>query len=158
MLKHKRKLLNPTVRYLHKLLESTFTGSPMTLHYFAVGCGGALGAIARVALSKLLPATILGIPFSILGINVLGCLVMGILVEVMALYLPVSETTRYFLISGLLGGFTTFSAFALEFGLLFEKSQYFSAIIYASLSVILSISLFFLGIKIVRFFPLNILN
>jgi CrcB protein len=122
-------------------------------HYMAIGLGGALGAIARVALAKVLPSAIMGIPASILSINLIGCFTMGILTELMALHWSISDTTRYFLISGVLGGFTTFSAFALEFGLLYEKQLYVSALIYATLSFFLSISAFFLALKIVRVLP-----
>lgn len=119
-------------------------------HYIAIGLGGALGAIARVVLAKVLPSEIMGMPAYILSINLLGCLAIGILTELMALHWSTSDTMRYFLISGVLGGFTTFSAFALEFGLLYEKQLYISAMIYAVVSFFLSISAFFLGLKLVR--------
>lgn len=123
----------------------------MISHYIAVGIGGAIGSIARVFLSKLLPVSVSGIPLQILLVNVIGCFLIGLLAEVMALYWPVSENVRYFLISGLLGGFTTFSAFALEFGLLIEKNNYIEAFLYAILSFGLSIGFFFLGLKLVRY-------
>jgi len=123
----------------------------MFFTYISVGCGGALGAIARVALSRLLPATFIDMPIQILCINVLGCLIMGLLAEGMALYWDVPENMRFFLVSGFLGGFTTFSAFALEFGLLVEKGHYFSAISYATLSFVLSIVAFFSGVRVLRF-------
>ncbi len=120
--------------------------------YIAVGFDGAFGAIARVALSKILPNVIFGIPFQILFVNILGCFLMGILTELITLNLPISQNLKYFLISGFLGGFTTFSAFSFEFGSLFEKSDYLAAIFYATLSFGLSIGLFFVGTKIIRIF------
>ena len=122
----------------------------MLTHYIAIGLGGATGAIARVALSSALPHTVYGIPFSILFINIIGCFFMGLLTELLALYWSVTENMKYFLISGFLGGFTTFSAFALEFGVLIEKDEYIHAIIYATLSFALSITFFFMGLKVVR--------
>ncbi|MDR1057496.1 MAG: CrcB family protein [Coxiellaceae bacterium] len=110
-------------------------------HYIATGLGG---AIIRVALGKILPLTVMGLPFYILIVNILGCFVMGLLTELMTVYWSISDNMRYFLISGILGGFTTFSAFALEFGLLCEKHQYIMAIIYASLSISFTISSFLL--------------
>lgn len=121
-------------------------------HYLTIGLGGALGAIVRVALAAFLPATIMGIPTYIMSVNIIGCGIMGILTELMALRWSASEGMRYFLVSGVLGGFTTFSAFALEFGLLFEKHFYLSSLLYAALSFILSLSAFFIGLKIVRIF------
>jgi len=120
------------------------------LQYMVIGLGGALGAITRVALGKLLPVSIMGIPFQILFVNILGCFVMGLLTEIMLLRWPVTDNLRSFWISGVLGGFTTFSSFALEFGLLLKKNEIISAMIYATLSFAVSIIFFFIGIKLAR--------
>jgi CrcB protein len=124
----------------------------MLSHYIFVGLGGAFGSIARVALSKIIPATFLGMPLPILGVNILGCFVIGLLTEFFALHSAFPDNLRYLLIAGFLGGFTTFSTFALEFGLLYEKHLYIAAICYATLSFVLSIIFFFLGIKLIRLF------
>jgi CrcB protein len=124
----------------------------MISHYIAIGLGGAVGAIFRVVMGNVLPTTVLGIPFQILFVNVLGCFMMGFLTAIMALYWSISDNMRYFLVPGLLGGFTTFSAFALEFGLLFEKHGYVLAFLYTTLSFGLSITCFFVGLKIIRIF------
>lgn len=120
------------------------------------GLGGALGAIARVALGKAWSITLLGVPCYILFVNILGCFIIGLLSELMSLYWTASDNTRYFLISGFLGGFTTFSSFALEFGLLFEKQEYRAAMLYAISSVVLGIIAFFIGAKIIRFFSVSL--
>lgn len=120
------------------------------LHYLSVALGGALGAVSRVALGRVLPESMFGVPVYILLINSIGCLIMGILTEVMAIHWSASENARYFLISGFLGGFTTFSAFALEFGLLFARNQPLLAFLYAGLSFLFSIGSFFIGMKIIR--------
>ena len=122
------------------------------MSYILVGLGGAAGAIARVALSRILPSFIFGLPLKILCVNILGCFAMGLLTAVMALYWGASTNMRHFLIQGLLGGFTTFSAFSLEFGLLYEKGFYASAIVYATLSVVLCLFSFFLGLKLIKIF------
>ena len=125
----------------------------MEHHLLAVGLGGASGAVLRVLLSRLLPSTLwLHFPLPILLINIFGCLIMGCLTEAMALYWTPSPFIRSFLTTGLLGGFTTFSAFSLEFGLLAEKQLYGWAILYVSTSVIGSLSAFFIGTKLLKGF------
>ena len=118
--------------------------------YWLVGIGGALGAMSRVFISGLLPSSVGQVPLKILLINVMGCLALGLLTETMALYGNLSINLRHLLVQGFLGGFTTFSAFALEFGLLYEKGMSLTALLYAILSVVLSIAFFFLGLKCIR--------
>ena len=122
----------------------------MLIHYILTGIGGAIGAISRVAASQLFPENIYGIPAQILFINVLGCFFMGALTEGAALHFSISDNMKYFLISGFLGGFTTFSSFALEVGNLTEKNDYYLAIIYILASVTLSITCFFGAVKLVK--------
>lgn len=120
------------------------------MSYLWIGFGGACGAIARVALMRFLPSFLLNLPIKILCVNILGCFAIDILTETMALYWNASFNMKHFLIQGFLGGFTTFSAFALEYGLLYEKGSHVTAIIYAALSVVLSIAFFFAGLKIIK--------
>lgn len=124
----------------------------MILTYTAVAIGGALGAVSRVAISKALPATFLiHLPFQMLAINVIGCFMMGLLAELFAFYWPPSSTFQTFLTVGFLGGFTTFSAFALEFALLVDRGLMAWASLYAGLSVIFSLLGFFSGMKLIKF-------
>jgi len=122
----------------------------MTSEYLLIGLGGALGAIFRVFLSNILPYSAFNIPIYIMLINIIGCFFMGAISELLGLYWSTSLNMKYFLISGLLGGFTTFSAFALEFGLLIEKGQYLESALYILLSVMLSLMAFFIGLKIIK--------
>lgn len=82
-----------------------------------VALGGALGAVARVLLSGALPRPS-GFPLGTLAVNVLGCLAAGAFLAHAEARGSVTEDARAFLVSGVLGGFTTFSAFGGEtFGL-----------------------------------------
>jgi len=122
----------------------------MITHYIVVGLGGALGSIFRVALSTILPSSVMGIPLQIMMINLLGCFTIGILSELINLHWSAADNIKYFLIPGFLGGFTTFSSFALEFGSLFEKDKFMLAFTYVILSVVLGLSMFFVGVKLIK--------
>jgi fluoride exporter len=116
-----------------------------------VAAGGALGASARylvgIGSGRLLGY---GFPYGTLIVNVVGCLIMGLLIEAMALRWTVGNELRAFLTVGILGGFTTFSAFSADFALLLERKQHLAAALYLGGSVGLSIAALFLGLAIVR--------
>lgn len=120
-------------------------------NYLLIGLGGALGAMARVGLGRLFPLTWAGgIPLPMLLVNVIGCFAMGIVSSWLE-YHDGSLALRYFLVSGVLGGFTTFSAFALEGMLLVQKQDYIPAAMYILLTVILCLTFFFVGSKVFAF-------
>jgi CrcB protein len=80
-----------------------------------IGCGGFLGSIARYLLSGLAQERAgLAFPAGTLSVNVLGCLAIGALSEAAEMRAAFSPETRAFLVVGVLGGFTTFSAFGNE--------------------------------------------
>jgi CrcB protein len=81
-----------------------------------VGSGGFLGAVARYALSRLIgpEAGVTRFPVGTLVVNVSGCLAIGLLSGFSERAGVLSADARLFLMTGLIGGFTTFSAFALE--------------------------------------------
>lgn len=114
-----------------------------------VAAGGALGAVARYGVGRWLPAT--GWPWSTLTANVAGGLLMGLLAGWLAFRGGAhGESIRLFAAVGLLGGFTTFSAFSLETALMIEKRQFALASGYVAASVVLSIAALFLGLMIAR--------
>ena len=89
-------------------------------------------------------------PWHTLAVNLIGCFAMGVIVELMALRLNVGNDVRAFLTTGILGGFTTFSAFSLDFALLVERKSYAAAGAYAAGSVLLSLAAVFAGLHLVR--------
>jgi CrcB protein len=116
-----------------------------------VAAGGALGAAARYGVGRFLPAGTW--PWATLGVNVTGGLLMGLLTGWLASRQAAGdETLRLFLAVGVLGGFTTFSAFSLEAVALLERRQYSLACGYVLASVSLSILALFLGLLIARRF------
>ncbi|CAK0749702.1 putative fluoride ion transporter CrcB [Azospirillaceae bacterium] len=92
----------------------------------------------------------MGFPWGTLIINVSGSLLMGILVELGALLWQPNLTLRAFLTVGILGGYTTFSTFSLDVGLMIERNQWAAATGYALSSVILSVGGLFVGLWLVR--------
>jgi CrcB protein len=112
--------------------------------------GGAFGAGARhlvgsLALARFGP----GFPWGTLTVNLAGGLLMGLLAGWLA-RAGGNEGARLFLAVGVLGGFTTFSAFSLETFLMIERGQYGLAAAYAGASVLGSVALLFLGLWVVR--------
>ena len=113
--------------------------------------GGALGAGTRylvgVGAARLLGS---GFPWGTLIVNIVGCFLMGVLIEMAALRWSMSNEMRTFLATGILGGLTTFSAFSLDFALLMERKQQGLAFVYLGTSVFLSILALFVGLSLVR--------
>jgi len=117
----------------------------------AIAAGGGLGAVARYLLAGRIAAVAApAFPWGTFWVNVIGCTAMGVLAELMATRWSVSAEMRAFLTTGVLGGFTTFSAFALDAGLLAERNQTGLAAAYVIGSVLLSLVGFFAGLRLVR--------
>ena len=119
----------------------------------AIAIGGALGSLARHYVSTgVYHVTGPAFPYGILAVNVIGGLVMGIVVELGALKLNYSPEMRAFLTTGILGGFTTFSAFSLDTALLIERGDWLGSAAYIVASVVLSVGALFAGLWLVRAF------
>ncbi|CAN7152193.1 fluoride efflux transporter CrcB [Phenylobacterium sp. LjRoot225] len=122
------------------------------LNYLFVGLGGGLGAIARYAVGSQVTRTFgTGWPYGTFVINIVGGLCMGLLIATLA-HRGGADQERWRLLMGVgvLGGFTTFSAFSLEIALMIERRQLFSAALYAAGSVGLSVVALFGGMLIAR--------
>ncbi|MBL8908606.1 MAG: fluoride efflux transporter CrcB [Rhizobiales bacterium] len=119
--------------------------------YLIVFLGGGIGATMRHGVN-LAAARIFGtgLPFGTLIVNIVGSFVMGLLVEWFALKTDPGQHWRLFFTTGLLGGFTTFSAFSLDTALLVERGIPATAMGYALVSVLASIGGLFLGLFVVR--------
>ncbi len=103
--------------------------------------GGALGAGARHLVGVwALSRGLTGFPWATFTVNVTGSAIMGILIAVLLSRLQPSAELRTFLATGVLGGYTTFSAFSLDAWLLAERGETTTAAIYVVSSVVLSIA------------------
>ncbi|MEM9332243.1 MAG: fluoride efflux transporter CrcB [Pseudomonadota bacterium] len=117
------------------------------MNFLLVGLGGAIGAMLRhlsgmVALRLLGPA----FPWGTLFVNVFGSLIMGLFIAWLVKRTGASNELRLFVATGILGGFTTFSAFSLDVANLFERGEIASATGYILISVLFSIAAVFAGL------------
>jgi CrcB protein len=117
-----------------------------------VAAGGATGAVMRYLLGQhALRAFGSGWPYGTLAANVLGGLLMGALAAALTLRGgPDQEKWRLLLGVGVLGGFTTFSAYSLEIAMMIERRMYLQAATYSLGSVVLSVAGLFAGLILVR--------
>jgi CrcB protein len=121
--------------------------------YLIVFLGGGLGAALRQGIN-IASARLLGtaFPYGTLTINITGSLVMGLIAGYFAFKGDASQHWRLFLTTGILGGYTTFSAFSLDAALLYERGALGLAALYVAASVVLSIAGLFAGLALARNF------
>ncbi|MGL6043714.1 MAG: fluoride efflux transporter CrcB [Sandaracinobacteroides sp.] len=115
--------------------------------YFLVGLGGAIGAMARFGVGRLLGAT--AFPWATLLVNVLGGLLLGLLAGWLVARNG-NEPLQLLLGVGLIGGFTTFSAFSLDVVLLVVRGSAGPALAYVLASVTLSVGAVAVGLWLTR--------
>jgi len=128
-------------------------GSHQAIAFLLVFIGGGIGSMLRHAANLFgAPVVSLNIPAGTLFVNIIGSLAMGLLAGWFAFRGHSDQFTRLFLTTGILGGFTTFSAFSLEAVLLLERGQTVGAALYIIASVIIAIAGVFAGIAIIRAF------
>lgn len=117
--------------------------------FVGAGIGGAMRHGVNVAGFRLLGSSF---PYETLTVNVVGSLVMGLMAGLFALKFDPGQSWRLFLTTGILGGFTTFSAFSLDAVVLYERRALGPMAIYVIASLVLSIAGLFTGLFIVRQF------
>ena len=117
---------------------------------FLVGVGGASGSILRYLVYIFTSRYLFFVyPIQTLFVNIFGCLLMGIFIELLNSKLN-NNDFKYFFLVGVLGGFTTFSAFSADFFNLINKNGFLEAFLYLFVSVFFSILAFFIGIYVTK--------
>jgi len=118
----------------------------------AVAAGGAFGAVGRYLVMSGV-GRMLGphdFPWGTLTVNIVGSVLMGVLIEVLALIWSPSQEMRAFLVVGVLGAFTTFSTFSLDVVVLVERGQNLFVAAYVAGSVLLCVGGLFAGLHVMR--------
>jgi len=121
-------------------------------NYVLVFLGGGVGACLRHACNLIGARVAAGStwPWSTFLVNISGAVLMGVVVEAFALRNGASPQLRLLLTTGILGGYTTFSTYSLEIGLLLQRGQHGLAALYAGGSVVLGLAGLFGGMKLAR--------
>jgi CrcB protein len=115
--------------------------------FLGAGIGGALRHGVNLGAARLLG---FGFPFGTLIVNVVGSFAIGLLAGYFAFRPGIDQHMRLFLTTGILGGFTTFSAFSLDAALLIERHAYAMAAAYVAGSVAASVAALFFGLALFR--------
>ncbi len=116
-----------------------------------VGLGGSVGAIARYAISDFIRSKLPSHPHAgTLVANILGCLLIGVVLEYAVEEQALSRSTRLFVVTGCLGALTTFSTFGYETIALLESRRLGEALVNVLANVVLGLSAVWLGIRLVE--------
>lgn len=131
------------------------SGPPQFYASMLVALGGGAGALLRYQSGRLLThllgaPTVLAFPWATLFVNVVGSLAMGLLAGWLARHGTGGDHIRLAVGVGLLGGFTTFSAFSLEMMLLIERGQASYAFLYGAVSVLAGLTALYVGLIVMR--------
>lgn len=123
----------------------------MTTNIILVGIGGMLGSVLRYLASYFIQAAVpSAFPYGTFAVNVLGCLLIGIVFGVSERHEWLSSELRVFLAVGFCGGFTTFSAFAYESIILLQEKDYLTFALYSVISFVVCMLATLVGLAITR--------
>ena len=121
------------------------------MNYLLVFVGGGIGSTLRHIVNVVCPRFLgTNFPYHTFIINISGSTIMGLIAGYLAFRGEASQSWRLFLMTGILGGYTTFSAFSLDTALLYERGELGLAALYVLGSVVLSIAGLFSGLALVR--------
>lgn len=118
--------------------------------FAAVAAGGALGALARWTAAIALPTPAGGFPWTTLAVNLAGCFLIGVLVALVTDVVAAHPLVRPFLGTGVLGGFTTFSGYAVDGTQLLQQGRVGAAGVYLATTLVGALLATWLGLGIVR--------
>jgi CrcB protein len=143
------RAFTPAPQHSDRFKEVTM--SHHVLVFLLVFVGGGFGSILRHAVN-LASAAFFGIryPYGTVFVNIFGSLAMGLIAGWFAFRGEAGQLMKLFLTTGILGGFTTFSAFSLDAALLWERGQIAGTAFYVAGSVLASIVALFAGLAIMR--------
>lgn len=123
------------------------------MNYLLVFIGGGLGSTLRHAVNVLCARSIgTAFPYATFIINITGSTAMGMIAGYLAFRGEASQPWRLFLMTGILGGYTTFSAFSLDAVLLYERGETALALFYVVGSVLFAIAGLVAGLALIRHF------
>jgi fluoride exporter len=120
----------------------------MLKSFLLVGLGGMAGSMLRYLFAVIIKPQ--AFPYATLAVNILGCLVIGVVMGIALRSASFNNNWRLFLAAGVCGGFTTFSAFSLECIQFIEQQRYSAMMGYIALSLVLGLAATFAGIQLTR--------